>query len=70
MLVGSHAVQRAHRLALRAGGDDQYFVIFKFADFVSVDKNFLIKLDVAKLHRSVEVTLHTAADDAYLAVVF
>ena len=70
MLVCSHAVQRAHRLALRAGGDDQHLVIFKFADFVSVDENFLIELDVAKFHRRVEVTLHAAADDAYLAVVF
>ena len=70
MLVGSHSVQRTHRLALRAGSDDQYFVIFKFADLVSVDKNFLIQLDVAKLHRRVEITLHAAADDADLAVIF
>ena len=70
MLVGSHAVQRAHRLALRAGGNYQHLVIFKFADFVSINENFLIKLDIAKLHRRVEVALHAATDDADLAVVF
>ena len=64
-----HAVQGGHILALRAGGNDDEFVLWHGLDLVDVHQRALRDGEIAQLRGDLEDVLHAAPGDGDLAAV-
>ena len=69
MVIHSHTSERAHRLALTAGGDNNNLFRRIVMSFVNINQHALGNLQVTKLLGDIYNIHHAAADNCYLTVI-
>ena len=69
MAAGSHAAQRAQRLALTAGGHQHHLLGRILIDLVDADEGALRDVHIAQLLRHGRVVDHAAATEGHLAAI-